>query len=164
MNQTRFPKEDHLPEWALRNNRVTKGDRVDNFLQTLPFALSIIIIIIIINNTFLPPLPLLVPRQKVSSGCGKPHCRFEAPLCLCTHSNIISAFRVHGHKCQLLAFDFRQFSTSDCERNTEFSTFFMKHVVVILNFGTLVGIWKLCKKEANYCTVLSLQLETNVVL
>ena len=29
MNHTRFPKEDHLPDWALRDNKVTKGDRVD---------------------------------------------------------------------------------------------------------------------------------------
>ena len=26
---TRFPKEDHLPDWARRDNKVTKGDRVD---------------------------------------------------------------------------------------------------------------------------------------
>jgi len=28
VNHTRFPKEDHLPEWARRDNKVTKGDRV----------------------------------------------------------------------------------------------------------------------------------------
>ena len=27
MNHTRFPKEDHLPYWARRDNKVTKGDR-----------------------------------------------------------------------------------------------------------------------------------------
>ena len=27
MNRTRFPKEDHLPDWARRNNKDTKGDR-----------------------------------------------------------------------------------------------------------------------------------------
>jgi len=26
---TRFPKEDHVPDWARRDNKVTKGDRVD---------------------------------------------------------------------------------------------------------------------------------------
>jgi len=26
---TRFPKEDHLPDWARRDNKVTKGDRVE---------------------------------------------------------------------------------------------------------------------------------------
>ena len=39
VNHTRFPKEDHLPEWARRNNKVTKGDRVeyvaDIFLHSL---------------------------------------------------------------------------------------------------------------------------------
>ena len=34
VNQTRFPKEDHLPDWARRNNIVTKGDRVDNVLES----------------------------------------------------------------------------------------------------------------------------------
>jgi len=29
VNHTRFPKEDHLPDWARRDNKVTKGDRVD---------------------------------------------------------------------------------------------------------------------------------------
>ena len=29
MNHTRFPEEDHLPDWARRDNKVTKGDRVD---------------------------------------------------------------------------------------------------------------------------------------
>ena len=28
MNRTRFPKEDHLPEWARRDNKDKKGDRV----------------------------------------------------------------------------------------------------------------------------------------
>jgi len=27
VNHTRFPKEDHLPDWALRGNKITKGDR-----------------------------------------------------------------------------------------------------------------------------------------
>ena len=26
----RFPKEDHLSNWARRGNKVTKGDRVDH--------------------------------------------------------------------------------------------------------------------------------------
>ena len=29
MNHTHFPKEDHLPYWARRDNKFTKGDRVD---------------------------------------------------------------------------------------------------------------------------------------
>jgi hypothetical protein len=29
MNHTRFPKEDHLPDWARRDNKVTKDDRVE---------------------------------------------------------------------------------------------------------------------------------------
>ena len=30
MNHTRFPKEDHLADWARRrDNKVTKGDRVE---------------------------------------------------------------------------------------------------------------------------------------
>jgi len=31
MNHTCFPKEDHLPDWARRDNKVTKGDPVDKF-------------------------------------------------------------------------------------------------------------------------------------
>ena len=30
MNHTRFPKEDHLPDYASRDNQVKKGDRVDH--------------------------------------------------------------------------------------------------------------------------------------
>ena len=33
VNHIRFPKEDHLPDWARRDNKVTKGDRVWNFLH-----------------------------------------------------------------------------------------------------------------------------------
>jgi len=29
VNHTRFQKEDHLPDWARRDNKVTKGDRVE---------------------------------------------------------------------------------------------------------------------------------------
>jgi hypothetical protein len=29
VNHTRFPKQDHLPYWARRDNKVTKGDRVE---------------------------------------------------------------------------------------------------------------------------------------
>ena len=29
VNHTRFPKEDHLADWARRDNKVTKGDRLD---------------------------------------------------------------------------------------------------------------------------------------
>ena len=30
VNHTRLPKEDHLPDWACRDNRVIQGDRVDH--------------------------------------------------------------------------------------------------------------------------------------
>ena len=30
VNHTRFPKEDHLTYWARRDNKVTKGDRVEH--------------------------------------------------------------------------------------------------------------------------------------
>jgi len=30
MNHTRFPREDHLPDSARRDNKVTKGDRVES--------------------------------------------------------------------------------------------------------------------------------------
>jgi len=30
VNYIRFSKEDHLPDWARRDNKVTKGDRVDD--------------------------------------------------------------------------------------------------------------------------------------
>ena len=29
MNHTRFPKEDHLPDWARWDNKVMKGDRAE---------------------------------------------------------------------------------------------------------------------------------------
>ena len=29
VNHTRFPKEDHLPDWARRDNKITQGDRVE---------------------------------------------------------------------------------------------------------------------------------------
>ena len=35
MNHTRFPKEDHLPDWARRDNKITKGDRVEQDCQPL---------------------------------------------------------------------------------------------------------------------------------
>ena len=33
MNHTRFPKEDHLPDWARRDNEVTKGERADGIVK-----------------------------------------------------------------------------------------------------------------------------------
>ena len=33
MNHTHFPKEDHLPDWVRRDNKGTKGDRVDIVLE-----------------------------------------------------------------------------------------------------------------------------------
>ena len=30
VNHTCFPKENHLPDWTRRDNKVTKGDRVEN--------------------------------------------------------------------------------------------------------------------------------------
>jgi len=35
VNHTRFPEEDHLPDWARRDNKVTKGDRVEQILVHL---------------------------------------------------------------------------------------------------------------------------------
>jgi len=35
VNHTRFPKEDHLPDWARRDNRDTKGDRAERALSGL---------------------------------------------------------------------------------------------------------------------------------
>jgi len=32
VNHTRFPKENHLPDWARRDNKVTQDDRVDEDL------------------------------------------------------------------------------------------------------------------------------------
>jgi len=29
VDHTRFPEEDHVPDWARRDNKVTKGDRVE---------------------------------------------------------------------------------------------------------------------------------------
>ena len=40
MNHTRFPEEDHLPDWARRDNKVTKADRVDCQWQWLDTKLS----------------------------------------------------------------------------------------------------------------------------
>jgi hypothetical protein len=34
VNRTRFPKTEHLPDWARRDNKDTKGDRVEAVLQT----------------------------------------------------------------------------------------------------------------------------------
>ena len=34
VNHTRCPKEDHLPDWARWDNKVTKGDRVDLCVST----------------------------------------------------------------------------------------------------------------------------------
>ena len=34
MKHTRFPKEDHLLDWARQDNKVTKGDRVDSVTLT----------------------------------------------------------------------------------------------------------------------------------
>jgi len=36
MNHIRFPKEDHLPDWARRDNKVTKGDLVEPLLPLRP--------------------------------------------------------------------------------------------------------------------------------
>jgi len=40
VNHSRFPKEDHLPDWARRDNKVTKGDRIDSVLNLLHDAES----------------------------------------------------------------------------------------------------------------------------
>jgi hypothetical protein len=33
VNHTHFPKEDHLPEWARRDNEVKKADRVEDIVS-----------------------------------------------------------------------------------------------------------------------------------
>ena len=33
VNHTRFPKEDHLPDWARRDYQVKKGDRVQSNVE-----------------------------------------------------------------------------------------------------------------------------------
>jgi len=35
VNHTRFPKEDHLPDWARQDNNVTKGDRVEQLTHNI---------------------------------------------------------------------------------------------------------------------------------
>ena len=40
MNHTRFSKEDHLPDCARRDNKVTKGDRVDTCNKSVGTSLS----------------------------------------------------------------------------------------------------------------------------
>ena len=47
MNHTRFPKEDHLPYWALRDYKITKGDRVDSLT---PLILSFIFINLFLSH------------------------------------------------------------------------------------------------------------------
>jgi len=39
VNHTRFPKEDHLPDWARQDNKVTKGDRVELLLAADGFEI-----------------------------------------------------------------------------------------------------------------------------
>ena len=38
VNHTRFPKEDHLPDGARQDNKVTKGDRVEYLLLKTQFV------------------------------------------------------------------------------------------------------------------------------
>ena len=38
MNHTRFPKEDHLPEWTRWDSQVKKCDRVEYLFSGLPWA------------------------------------------------------------------------------------------------------------------------------
>ena len=38
MNHTRFPKEDHLPDWARRDNKVTKGYRVESITKGVSYS------------------------------------------------------------------------------------------------------------------------------
>ena len=40
MNHTRFPKEDHLSDWARRDDKVTKGDRVEDFTELCRLVLQ----------------------------------------------------------------------------------------------------------------------------
>jgi len=38
VNHTRFPKEDQLPDWARRDNKVTKSDRVELMTEILTWT------------------------------------------------------------------------------------------------------------------------------
>jgi len=40
VDQARFPKEDHLPDWARRDNKVTQGDSVDLYSVSFFFKKS----------------------------------------------------------------------------------------------------------------------------
>ena len=41
MNHTRFPKKDHLPQWARSDNQVKKGDRVEHKLSEVAIKIRI---------------------------------------------------------------------------------------------------------------------------
>jgi len=44
VNHTRFPKEDHLPYWALRDNKVKKGDRVEPVLRLYLYSFYFVVL------------------------------------------------------------------------------------------------------------------------
>jgi len=64
VNHTRFPKEDQLPYWARRDNKITKGDRVEKLglncntakLCILMLLLSLRHVWINVNKTFGMPI------------------------------------------------------------------------------------------------------------
>jgi len=41
VNHTRFPKEDQLPDWARRDNKVTKGDGAEDECSSHPSSLNL---------------------------------------------------------------------------------------------------------------------------
>ena len=45
MNHTRFPKENHLPEWERRDNKIKKGDRAEDLRGTFKTITGSILLI-----------------------------------------------------------------------------------------------------------------------
>jgi len=59
VNHTRFPKDDHLPDWARRDNKVTKGDRVEHKSRFFALLASTLLI-------YLPDIRRYVIRSALS--------------------------------------------------------------------------------------------------
>jgi len=59
VNHTRFPKEDHLPDWARRDNKIMKGDSVEH--DSVETCRSVIICEIIVH------LLVMVQNKKIGN-------------------------------------------------------------------------------------------------
>jgi len=57
VNHTHFPKEDHLPDWARRDNKVTKGGSVERLYCTYVFS-----ILCYLKYKWMQMLPLFVSK------------------------------------------------------------------------------------------------------